>query len=76
VCASSFGAIYRCAIMPIIDETSQYGNVIKGWDGFLNAKPKVFQTRRVKINEKDRIFSSSSTTAPDFNKFEGKYDGQ
>jgi chromatin modification-related protein EAF6 len=48
-----------------IDESSNYGNVIKGWDGFLTSKPKVHTgTRRPRIPRKDRIFSNSSLTAP------------
>mmetsp|Transcript_3142 Transcript_3142/g.5847 ORF Transcript_3142/g.5847 Transcript_3142/m.5847 type:complete len:126 (+) Transcript_3142:53-430(+) len=48
-----------------IAETSHYGNVIKGWEGFNSSKPKQSHTvRKAKIVDKDRIFSDSSTTAP------------
>jgi chromatin modification-related protein EAF6 len=47
-----------------IDDTHHYGNVIKGWEGFLNAKPKQQHMRKTKIIEKDRIFSGSSATCP------------
>uniref|UniRef100_A0A7S2XBB0 Chromatin modification-related protein MEAF6 n=1 Tax=Lotharella oceanica TaxID=641309 RepID=A0A7S2XBB0_9EUKA len=48
-----------------ICDTNHYGNVIKGWEGYNNAKPKQMHAiRKTKINEKDRIFSESSTTAP------------
>ena len=48
-----------------ITDTAHYGNVIKGWEGFNNSKPKMGHTvRKAKILDKDRIFSESSTTAP------------
>lgn len=49
-----------------IEETHHYGNVIKGWEGYLNAKPKASASnRKPKIGPKDRLFSSSSVTAPE-----------
>ncbi|GAB5358287.1 hypothetical protein AAMO2058_000445100 [Amorphochlora amoebiformis] len=48
-----------------IIDTSHYGNVIKGWEGYQSAKPKqTHNVRKPKIIDKDRIFSESSTTAP------------
>jgi len=48
-----------------IEETNHYGNIIKGWDGYLNVKAKSLQnvSRRLKISNKNRIFSNSSTTS-------------
>lgn len=52
----------------LTEETQQYGNVIRGWEGFLNCKPKFIQagnTRRLgKITDRDRVFTHSSITSP------------
>lgn len=52
-----------------LEETNHYGNVVKGWDGFLTSRPKPHgtshhATKRVNVALKDRIWSLSSTTAP------------
>ncbi len=49
-----------------IAQTHHYGNVIKGWDGFSNPRPRPgsHAARKPKIAPKDRLFSSSSTTSP------------
>jgi len=48
-----------------LEDTNQHGNIVKGWDGYLNSKPKALTNaqRRVKILDKHRIFTNSSTTA-------------
>ena len=49
-----------------IERTQAYGNVVKGWEGFLNyriQKPGLPQ-RRTRIARADRIFSNSSVSAP------------
>eukprot|EP00455_Lapot_gusevi_P056195 TRINITY_DN9279_c0_g1_i1.p1 TRINITY_DN9279_c0_g1~~TRINITY_DN9279_c0_g1_i1.p1 ORF type:complete len:120 (+),score=9.27 TRINITY_DN9279_c0_g1_i1:153-512(+) len=48
-----------------IEDTHHYGNIIRGWEGYINYKHKHASIRRPKIAEKDRIFSSSSKTAPE-----------
>eukprot|EP00808_Paulinella_micropora_P002716 g46623.t1 len=60
-----------------IEDTNQYGNVIKGWDGYMNTKPirKQGHTRKMKIPLKDRIFSQSSTTVAELAKDEEEEDG-
>jgi len=49
-----------------IEETNHYGNVIRGWEGFVNSKPKALEAgaRKPKISQKDRVFSLSSVSAP------------
>lgn len=49
-----------------LDETSHYGNIVKGWEGLLNARPKAVHAhvRKPKINDKDRVWSNSSTSRP------------
>lgn len=55
-----------------LEETSSVGNVVKGWDQFLGASlPKSNQnlssassSKRSRIIAQDRVFSMSSTTAP------------
>lgn len=52
-----------------LEETNHYGNVVKGWDGFLTSRPKPHgashhATKRVQVARKDRIWSLSSTSAP------------
>jgi hypothetical protein len=44
-------------------ETTAYGNVVKGWDGYLNVNLKQ-AGRIVKVVAKDQIFSHSSLSAP------------
>jgi len=48
-----------------IEETNHYGNVVKGWEGYLNSKPlrKQNHVRKMKITLKDRIFSNSSLSS-------------
>ncbi len=59
-----------------IDETINYGNVIKGWESFLNSKSKHQSLRKPsKIPEKYRIFSLSSATAPITNSLGDDTDG-
>ena len=48
----------------LIEETS-YGNIVKGWDGFLALKLKNLAPKRnYKVPPKERVFSGSSTTNP------------
>lgn len=50
-----------------IEDTSSYGNIVKGWDGFINSKTnKSSHTtqKRSRVQMKERIFSRSSVTAP------------
>ena len=50
-----------------LEETSGYGNMIKGWDSILNFKHHrqntIMQSKKIKINDKDRLFSLSSVTS-------------
>ena len=50
-----------------LEETSGYGNIIRGWDNILKFKhhrqPDIFQPKKVKINNKERLFSLSSATS-------------
>ena len=48
------------------DDTYQYGNIIKGWEGYLNAKANFKSSIKRKIPVKDRVFSNSSLTAPNY----------
>lgn len=52
-----------------LEDTNPYGNVVKGWDGFLTSRPKPHgashhASKRSHIAARDRIFSNCSTTAP------------
>lgn len=52
-----------------LEETNHYGNVVKGWDGFMTSRPKPHgathhAAKRVNVALKDRIWSLSSTSAP------------
>jgi len=47
-----------------LEDTSIHGNIIKGWDGYLDSKiTKPSTLRRPKVFEKDRVFSASSSTS-------------
>jgi len=57
-----------------LEDTSSYGNVVKGWDGFLTSRPKPHSAaKRATIAYKERIFSKSSTTAP---RLDGEGEGE
>jgi len=43
-------------------ETSNCGNLVKGWDSYLSNKMPI-TTKRTKVRDIDRIFSLSSTTS-------------
>jgi hypothetical protein len=53
-----------------IRDTSYYGNVIKGWDGYITVRlnksshHSINQAKKMKILNKERLFSNSSITAP------------
>ena len=47
-----------------LEDTSTTGNILKGWDGYFHSVPQQRGPRMVKIKNSDRIFSSSSQTAP------------
>ena len=47
-----------------LEDTAAYGNLVKGWDGYMDSKgTKSSAFRRHRISEKHRIFSSSSATS-------------
>jgi hypothetical protein len=42
-------------------EETEHGNIVKGWDGFLDSRPrKDHSFKRTKTTDADRIFSNSS----------------
>eukprot|EP00823_Brevimastigomonas_motovehiculus_P000490 TRINITY_DN10618_c0_g1_i1.p1 TRINITY_DN10618_c0_g1~~TRINITY_DN10618_c0_g1_i1.p1 ORF type:complete len:154 (+),score=46.15 TRINITY_DN10618_c0_g1_i1:114-575(+) len=43
-----------------LEETSHYGNVVKGWESFTKSTQ---HSRKQKVADKDRIFSYSSVTS-------------
>eukprot|EP00038_Savillea_parva_P018629 m.24604 g.24604 ORF g.24604 m.24604 type:complete len:177 (+) comp4175_c0_seq1:316-846(+) len=45
-----------------LQDTQSWGNIFRGWDGYTSTKSQTGRTRRFK--ESDRLFSSSSLTAP------------
>ena len=53
-----------------LEETNHYGNVVKGWDGFLTSRPRPVHasshhgSKRSNVTVKERIFSVSSSSAP------------
>ena len=47
-----------------MEDTSTTGNILKGWDGYFHSGPQRGGPRMVKIKNSDRIFSSSSQSAP------------
>jgi len=56
-----------------IEDTYTYGNIVKGWEGYVNLKPKQILApvgRKPKITDKERPFSMSSVTAPDANEYD------
>lgn len=44
-----------------LEDTNQYGNIIRGFDGYLNNQSN---KKRQKLTEEDRLFSRSSVTYP------------
>ena len=49
-----------------IEETCNYGNILKGWDMYLNMKKTNSLTslkKNTKISDKNRVFSLTSTTS-------------
>ncbi|TPX48883.1 hypothetical protein SeMB42_g02827 [Synchytrium endobioticum] len=42
-----------------LTDTQQYGNVVRGFDGYLHGRP---DKKKYKINDADRLFSHSSVT--------------
>jgi len=42
-----------------LEETSQFGNIIKGFDGYMSNRP---EKKKIKFTEEDRLFSQSSAT--------------
>lgn len=53
----------------IMYEDCPMGNLIRGWDGFLDSKSKASQLRRSQIGPEERFFSNSSVTAPSYEDF-------
>ncbi|CAB3407843.1 unnamed protein product [Caenorhabditis bovis] len=52
-----------------LEDTADYGNVVKGWNAFANAVPPSKSNRPEKkggkkFRDEDRLFSRSSTTSP------------
>lgn len=48
-----------------LEETALYGNVVRGFDGYLQNRSTLTQAdrKRFKMRESDRLFSMSSTTS-------------
>ena len=49
-----------------LEETAQYGNVMRGWEGYLKKDTRSYggPARGRRCRDDDRLFSRSSTTAP------------
>eukprot|EP00128_Syssomonas_multiformis_P011692 Colp12_sorted_trinity150504_noHs@5383 len=54
-----------------LEDTALYGNVIRGWDGYLTKQAGSAETHRGhKLKESDRLFSNSSCTSKKANNLE------
>ena len=52
-----------------LEQTNETGNVVKGWDGYLNlshgsGKPNPSPAAAAAVEPSSRVFSNSSSTAP------------
>ncbi|GBG23866.1 Chromatin modification-related protein MEAF6 [Hondaea fermentalgiana] len=50
-----------------LEETGTTGNVVRGWEGYIDSKPRATLTNKKekRLKPSERIFSYSSATAPD-----------
>lgn len=55
-----------------LEDTSIYGNVIKGWDNYnsIKGRPTLNAIKKHRVPYKDRLFSHSSATAVDSNEID------
>lgn len=47
-----------------LSDTAAWGNIFRGWEGYTSTKSRDAEKRARKFKESERLFSSSSTTAP------------